>query len=145
MSLITVGDRGKRKIISMEKTKRNLCQISFKTHNTSMQFQFTYVEISIWLTKKSENHVPFVKFCNVLCVSSVGLSVRSTATEDCHESPSTFSSALSDALAGFVSRARAHTHKHTQTRTRTHAQHTHVHAHSHTDQCYTASDDLLMN
>lgn len=84
MSLITVGDRGKRKIISMEKAERNLCQVSFKTHKTYIRFQFTYVEISIWLTKKSENLVRFVKFCNVLCVSSVGLSMRSAVTEDCH-------------------------------------------------------------
>jgi hypothetical protein len=47
MSLITVKERGKRKIIDMEKTKRNLCQVSFKTNKSSIQFHLTYVEISI--------------------------------------------------------------------------------------------------
>ena len=84
MSLIVIRDRQTRKIIGMEKVQRDLCQISFKTHKIPVRFRSTYVEISISLTKKSENHVPFVKFCNALCASSVGLSMRSAVTEDCH-------------------------------------------------------------
>jgi hypothetical protein len=63
MSLIIVRDREKRKIIGM----RNLRQVSFKTHKLLYIFSSRTLKISIWLTKKSENQVPFIEFCNVLC------------------------------------------------------------------------------